>query len=195
MSIEPPPPPGVGPATSGAVASAAYAWAALVIAGLIALGGLYLSFAEDKYPCALCFYQRAFALAAFGLLLIGLLSGMNSRISLATLALPLASAGLGVALWHVNLERTGKLECPTGVFGISTAPAQSMAAFGLLCAVLLIDAYQPGRQGNGFLPVAGAVVLGLVLAGGSIVSNPQPKRPIPAEEYEGPAKICRPPRA
>jgi hypothetical protein len=176
------------------VANPAYTWAALVIAGLTALGGLFLSFAEGKYPCPLCFYQRSFALATVGLLLIGLLSGINSRIALATLALPLASAGLGVALWHVNLERTGKLECPAGVFGISSAPAQSMAAFGLLCAVLLLDAYQAGRQGNDFAHVAGAVVIGLVLAGASIFFNPQPSRPTPDEEYKEPPKVCRPPQ-
>ena len=50
--------------------------------------------------------------------------------------------------------------------------------FGLLCAVLLLDAYQPGRQGNGFLPVAGAVVLGLVLAGTCISSRVNAKEDI-----------------
>ena len=197
MSIEPPPPPGAAPATSGPVASPAYAWAALVIAGLTGLGGMYLSAVEDKFPCPLCFYQRSFALGAFGVRLVGLLAGVNVRVALATLALPLAAAGLGVALWHVNLERTG-MECPAGVFGIGTAPAQSMAAFGLLCAVLLLDAYQPGRQGNGFLPVVGAVGVGLILAVACCVQllNPQPKRPIPAQEYpEGERpKICLPVR-
>jgi len=179
------------------VANPAYTWAALVLAGLTALGGYYLSLAEGKYPCPLCFYQRSFAMGVFGVLLIGLLSGVNSRFALATLALPLASAGLGVALWHVNLERTGKLECPTGIFGISTAPSQSMTAFGLLCAVLLLDAYQAGRQGNGFGPVVGAVVLGLVMAVScsSATVNPQPARfrVVPAEEYDEAPKICRPP--
>jgi disulfide bond formation protein DsbB len=192
MSIEPPPP-GAPPATSGTPASPAYTWAALVIAGLTELGALYLSFAEGKFPCPLCFYQRAFALGAFGVLLIGLLSGVNSRISVATLALPAAAAGLGVALFHVNLVRTDVLVCPAGIFGISTAPVQSMVAFGLLCAVLVLDAYQPGRQGNGFGPVAGAVVLGLVLAVACSYPkfNPQPKRAIPDQEYED-VKICLP---
>jgi disulfide bond formation protein DsbB len=197
MSIEPPAPPGAGPATSGAVANPAYTWAALAIAGLTALGAYYLSLAEGKFPCPLCFYQRAFVLGAFGVLLVGLLSGINTRVSVATLALPVASAGLGVALWHVNLERTQVLECPAGMFGISSAPAQSMAAFGLLCAVLLLDAYQPGRQGNGFLPVVGAVGLGLILAAACCVKllNPQPERPVPATEYdETPPKICLPVR-
>jgi hypothetical protein len=198
MSIEPPPPPGAGPATSTTVANPAYTWAALVLAALAALGGFYLSVVDKKAPCPLCFYQRAFAVATFGVLLLGLLTGMNARISVATLALPVAAAGLGVALWHVNLERQGML-CPAGVFGISTAPRQSMIAYGLLCAVLLLDAYQPGRLGNGFGPVAGAVVLGLALSvpcfyGGS---NVQPKwyQDIPPAEYEKERpSICVPPQ-
>jgi hypothetical protein len=36
--------------------------------------------------------------------------------------LPLAVAGLGVALFHEYLELTGKLECPSGVMGVGTAP-------------------------------------------------------------------------
>jgi disulfide bond formation protein DsbB len=168
----------------------------VVIAGLTVLGALYLSFAEGKSPCPLCFYQRAFAMGVFAVLLAGLLIGVNARISLATLALPLAFAGLGVALWHVNLERKGAMECPSGVFGISSAPAQSMAAFGLLCAVLLLDSYQAGRLGNGFKPVAGAAVLGLGLAFLCCpkAANKQPPYfKTPPEAYEEAPKICRPP--
>src|SRR5437588_394700 len=153
MSIEPPLPPGAPPATSGPVASPLYTWAALVVAALTALGGFYLSMGEGKFPCPLCFYQRAFALGAFGVLLVGLLAGMHTRVCLATLALPVAVAGLGVALWHVDLERTGKLTCPSGLFGLATAPQQSMVAFALLCAVLILDTYQPGRLGNSFAAV------------------------------------------
>jgi disulfide bond formation protein DsbB len=195
MSIEPPAPPGAAPATSAAVASPAYTWAALAVAVLTVLGAFYLSFVEGKFPCPLCFYQRAFALGVVGVLAAGLVSGVNARISVATLALPVASAGLGVALWHVHLVRTDVLVCPAGMFGISTAPAQSMAAFGLLSAVLVLDAYQAGRQGNGFLPVVASVVLGFVLAAPCCLKlfNEQPKRPIPAQEYEDESpKICLP---
>src|SRR5262245_35464085 len=116
MSLETPPPPGPPAATSGPAASPIYTWVALLVAGLAALGGLYLALVEGKFPCPLCFYQRAFAAGAFAVLLIGTICGVNSRVSLATLALPLAFAGLGVAFWHVNLEARGSLECPSGVF-------------------------------------------------------------------------------
>jgi disulfide bond formation protein DsbB len=197
MSIEPPLPPGAPPATSTPTVSPAYAWAAAALAGLTALGGFYLSLGEGKFPCPLCFYQRSFALAVFGVLLIGLLGGMASRVSLATLALPLAVAGLGVALWHVDLERKGALECPAGLFGIRTAPQQSMVAFALLCAILILDTYQPGRVGNTFAAIAGAIVLGLALAtvcvNPGVNDSPAWYKKVPAEEYEKPPTICRKP--
>jgi disulfide bond formation protein DsbB len=168
----------------------------VVVAALAGLGGFYLSLAEGKFPCPLCFYQRSFALAVFAVLLTGQIGGLNSRICLATLALPLAVAGLGVALWHVDLERRGALTCPPGLFGVATAPQQSMIAFALLCALLLLDTYQPGRMGNDFRAVAGAVVLGLALAAACCYSgsNKQPVRPIPDAEYEGSRRICLPPQ-
>src|SRR5437868_14278682 len=110
-TANPPSPPAAAPEQ----ASPVFAWLALLVAGLTALGGYYLSLGEGKFPCPLCFYQRAFALGTFGVLLVGLLAGMHTRVSLATLALPVAVAGLGVALWHVDLERTGKLTCPSGL--------------------------------------------------------------------------------
>jgi disulfide bond formation protein DsbB len=179
--------------------SPTYAWIAVVLSGLAGLGGLYLSFAEGKYPCPLCFYQRAFAFAVFGLMLIGLLTTINEKVSVATIALPVAFAGLGVALWHINLEKQGSLTCPTGMFGISTAPTQSAVLFGLLCAVLIIDAYQPGRLGNAVPHVFGGAILGAVIAlalcdpWGMWKANAQPDRPIPAAEYEPEyPKICLP---
>jgi disulfide bond formation protein DsbB len=170
-----------------------YAWAAVALAGAASFGGLYLSFVEGKFPCPLCFYQRSFALGVLAVMLVGLLAKLNEKVSIATLALPLAFAGLGVALWHVNLERDGKLECPSGMFGLSTAPKQSAILFGLLCAALVLDAYQPGRPGSGYAPVIGGAVLGVAMAYLCWSNNPQPKRAIPAEEYESPPVICRPP--
>jgi len=165
------------------------AWVALLVAGLPSFGGIYLALGEGKFPCPLCFYQRSFALATFAVLLVGLIGGMTSRISLATLALPLAFAGLGVALWHVYLESSGKLTCPSGILGISTAPMQSAAAFSLLCLLLLVES---ARQQ--LLPAIGAALLGLGIAYACWSSNPQPKRPIPQEEYEAEPRICLPPQ-
>src|SRR5262245_42536681 len=90
MSIETPPPPGEPPATSGPMARPVYTWLALLVAGLTAAGGFYLTLVEGKFACPLCFYQRSFALGVFAVLLVGTVCGMNPRVSLATLALPLA---------------------------------------------------------------------------------------------------------
>jgi len=172
-----------------------YAWAAVALAGAATAGGLYLSAVEGKFPCPLCFYQRSFAMGTFAVMLVGLLLKLNDRVSVASLAIPLAFAGLGVALWHVNLERNGKLECPSGIFGLfgMSAPMQSAVVFGLLCVALLLDAYQPGRIGSGYAPVLGGAALGVALAFLCWSNNPQPKRTIPPEEYESAPVICRPP--
>jgi disulfide bond formation protein DsbB len=170
-----------------------YAWAAVALAALASVGGLYLTLIDKKVPCPLCFYQRSFALGALAVLLVGLLGKFNGRVSVATLALPLAFAGLGVALFHVRLERTDVLECPKGAFGLSTAPMQSAVVFGLLCAALVLDAYQAGRFGGAYWHVLGAAAGGLVIAGACLIANP--KLPdAPKEPYkEKDPSICRPP--
>ena len=104
--------------TSEAPASTMWTWLALLVAAGATAGSVYLSTNMGLYACPLCFYQRTFVMGVAALLLIGLLSGMGSRVSLAALAMPLAFAALAVALMHVDMERTGKLECPDGFFGL-----------------------------------------------------------------------------
>src|SRR5260370_28182029 len=58
---------------------------------------------------------------------IGVLTGERHRAILNVLALPLVVAGFGVAAFHVFLELTRKLECPSGVMGVGTVPQQSLA--------------------------------------------------------------------
>jgi disulfide bond formation protein DsbB len=171
-----------------------YTWAAVALAAVASAGGLYLTLVEEKVPCPLCFYQRTFAFGALAVLLVGLLGGFNERVSVSTLVLPLAFGGLGVALFHVYLEKTNVLECPTGAFGWSTAPKQSAIVFGLLCVALILDAYQVGRIGNSYAHVLGAAAAGLVIAGACLIANPKvpdpPEKPYPVEQ-EIP-KVCRP---
>src|SRR4051795_13328130 len=83
----------------------------LAVAGLA--GSLLLSLGMGLKACPLCFYQRTFMMSIVAVLGMGLLASV-SRLGL--LCLPLAVAGLGVALFHVSLETTGKLECPKGIF-------------------------------------------------------------------------------
>jgi hypothetical protein len=116
---------------------------------------------------------------------------------LAHLAMPLAVAGLGVAAFHEWLVVSGTLECPRGLLGVGSAPAQSLSAFVALVAGLLTAiALEPSRSGrSGLASVVVAVALGLVLAWASIAGAP-PLPPAPAAPYDAvrqPLDTCRPP--
>jgi disulfide bond formation protein DsbB len=170
-------------------AAGVWPWAALLVA-LVGLGGsLFLSLGLHLKACPLCFYQRSFVMGLVAVLGMGLLAGAARPGRLALLALPLAVAGLGVALFHVSLELRGKLECPAGVFGLGTAPRQSLAVFVALTALLAAGALRRPRAAGA---AAAAVVLGGVLAVGSLVANPPPPA-APTKPYDTPPEICRPP--
>src|SRR5689334_2005602 len=79
----------------------ALTWLACLVALAASAGSVYLSVGMRLRACPLCFYQRTYAFAAFGVLLVGLLSGTRHS---ALLALPLAVGGLGVAGYHVYRE-------------------------------------------------------------------------------------------
>src|SRR5438445_12421800 len=91
---------------------------ALAVAGLA--GSLLLSLGMNLKACPLCFYQRAFMMALVAVMGMGLLAGAARAARLSLLALPLAVAFLGVALFHVSLELRGKLECPSGLPGLGS---------------------------------------------------------------------------
>jgi hypothetical protein len=107
--------------------------------------------------------------------------------------LPLVVAGFGVAAFHVFLELTGKLECPSGVMGIGTAPQQSLTVLAVLLAAVVVGVLWSRNAGVSLWPpLAGSVVLGLLLAWGSVKSSP-PMPPTPTKAYETPLDMCRPP--
>jgi disulfide bond formation protein DsbB len=144
----------------------------------------------DLKACSLCFYQRTFMMAVVAVLAVGLLAGAARPARPSLLAVPLAVAGLAVALFHVSLELRGKLECPAGLLGLGTAPQQSLAVYLLLAALLAVDA-----AGAGNLPaLLGGAALGAALAVASLVANP-PMSPVPAKPYDPQQRIevCRPP--
>jgi hypothetical protein len=132
-------------------------------------------------------------MSVLGVLGIGVLTGSEHRNVLNLLALPMAVAGFGVAVFHVFLEITGKLECPLGVMGIGTAPQQSLAVFLLLLVLVIVAVVRAGTLAEPRLMASvAAVVLGVLFAAGAIVSSPpMPGRPTKA--YETPLEICRPP--
>src|SRR5262249_12993545 len=127
----------VSPTPVSEAAPSSWTWAALVVALIGLAGSLFLSLGMSLKPCPLCFYQRTFMMSVVGVLGLGLLTRAGAR-WLSLLVLPLAVAGLGVALFHVYLETAGKLECPEGVLGWGTAPQQSLAVFVVLTALLAV---------------------------------------------------------
>ena len=172
---------------------AEWAWTGLVVAAVGTAGSLWLSLGMGLEACALCFYQRAFMMAALGALAVGLLAGAGRTGVAAALALPAAAAGAAVAGSHVYLERIGRLECPLGVFGWGSAPEQSLGAFLPLTLMLLFDAVRGGRAAAlRFAAAPAALVLGGLFAYGCIRGVPPPKLPTaPYPDY--PPKVCRPP--
>jgi hypothetical protein len=162
---------------------------ATVTAAATVLGSLALSLVLELRACPLCFYQRSFAMAALGALILGLMVPVpGARSSAVATALLCAAAGLGVAAFHVSLEAREILECPGGVFGIGSAPVQSLAAFVLLLC-LLACVRHPGSTGRASLA---ALLLGALFAAASIVSSP-PLPAAPNAAYPSPPDICRPP--
>jgi disulfide bond formation protein DsbB len=173
-------------------AASGWAWAALVMSCVGLTGSLALSWWLGHKACPLCFYQRSFMMAVLAVLGVGLLAGVAGPGRLGLLALPLAVAGLGVALFHVWLELGGKLECPEGLLGLGTAPKQSLAAFVVLTALLAVEALRGARELAAWGGLVGGVVLGVLLAAASCTSNPPPP-PVPPKPYAAPPEICRPP--
>jgi disulfide bond formation protein DsbB len=180
-------------ATATGPGTAVFLWAALAFAVLTLAGSLWLSMGLGLKACALCFYQRTFVMAIVVVLGVGTLTGPRFRPVLSLLAMPLGVAGLGVAIGHVYLEITGKLECPAGLLDLGTAPQQSLAA--LLVLLVLINLDMVRGSGKGALPglaVGAAVVLGGGLTWASMASAPPPP-PAPTKPYESALDICRPP--
>jgi disulfide bond formation protein DsbB len=142
--------------------------------------------------CPLCFYQRTFMMSLVAVLVTGLLTGVARGGRLTLLALPLAVGGLGVAMFHVWLEIEGTLECPAGIGGVGTAPQQSLAAFGILFILLVLGVAQVAEGPTLWVSLAGAAVLGGLLAFASCTSNP-PLPSVPQRPYDKPPEVCRPP--
>ncbi|HLJ10868.1 MAG TPA: disulfide bond formation protein B [Planctomycetaceae bacterium] len=165
-----------------------YAVAALGLAIAGTIGSLFLSLGMGLKACPLCFYQRAFIMAAAAVLGVGLLADRGHFKLLCLISIPLAAAGLTVAAFHEYLVLTGVLECPKALLGLGTAPAQSLIIFVALLATVVAGAKRKP-------PVIGAaLILGLLIAWGSIASAP-PLPPAPKQPYDPatqPLDMCRP---
>jgi disulfide bond formation protein DsbB len=154
--------------------------AALVAAAVSVGGSLYLSLGMGLIACPLCFYQRAFAFAALGALILGVFTRARDTGYVNLMAFLPAVAGGLVAAFHTYLEATGKLVCPKGIAGIGTTPQQSVASFVLILVCLLPGlALDVRRKGLSVASVGWSLLLGGAFAYGCIVSSPPPRMPPP----------------
>jgi disulfide bond formation protein DsbB len=176
-----------------------YALLALFASIVAVAGSLYLSLGLELQACTLCFYQRALALALVGVLLPGVLALRDRGGRLCLAALPLALGGWGVALFHVGLgwtywprhDASWYLACPEGIYGLGTAPQQSLAMFTLITASLLwggVREVQKSRQEHATLLLSGLLGVGIVC--GCLWANP--KMPDPKPLPQGKLVTCQP---
>ena len=165
---------------------------ALVVSISALTGSLYLSIGLNLKACPLCIYERTFMMGLVGVLLVGVARSRDAKPGYAILlGLPLAVAGLCVAGFHVYLELNEVLECPTGLFGLGSAPQQSMGAFLVVTALAGIAASRSLIGTERSIAVIGSVILGIVFAGTAIKSAPPLPKP-PSEPYTTPLEGCRP---
>jgi disulfide bond formation protein DsbB len=176
------------PASSSPDSASRFAAAAALLSIVTAAGSVWLSVGMKLKACPLCFYQRSFVMAVAGILCVGLMVRTAPRGLLCVLALTPALAGLCIAVFHVWLEVSGKLECPSGLFGLGSAPQQSAAMLGLLAIVVAAGAWRSRLAGA----VSGAAAIGLLFAWACVASAP-PLPPAPVKAYETPMDMCRPP--
>jgi Disulfide bond formation protein DsbB len=166
--------------------------AALVAAAVSVAGSLYLSLGMGLIACPLCFYQRAFAFAVFGVLILGVLTRAWQTGYVNLMAFLPAIAGGVVAAFHTYLDGTGRLICPKGILEIGTTAQQSLASYLLIVACLLPGlAADLRRKAITAAGVGVSILLGGAFAYGCIVSSPPPRTPPPEIRH----LICYPPSA
>ena len=169
-------------------------WVILLIALAATAGSIFLSVGMKPKlaACPLCFYQRSFVMAIVVILIVGLLRHRSVPSgSMLFLCIPLAVGGLGVAAFHVYLERSGVLVCPYGILKVGTAPQQSLAAYVLLTVTLLIFV---ARHSSAAKALLGTVGLGIVVTLLSIWSAPDLPKPKPedADLTSDKVTVCKP---
>jgi disulfide bond formation protein DsbB len=142
----------------------AWAWQALFVALAASAGSVYLSAGLGLKPCPLCLYQRAFAFASLGVLLVGLHARYEGKVALGALVLPLSLAGLGVAGYHTRVEQR-----PPGAL-LGSVPRQSLLVFAVLTTCLLLDLL--ASRGPRLRALLLALAAGAALAAACVLATP-----------------------
>lgn len=162
-------------------------WVALVMVA----GSFGLTYALGLKPCALCFYQRGFAMAVLSTVMLGRMMRLPAA-AVIGVALAPAVAGLGVAAFHAYLVHTKVLDCPPGFLGAGSAPDQSLASFALLTLLLGLAGRSEGLHRGVY---AVDTVMGLLFALLSCTGNgPMNRTPAPKFDAQGQRilTICEP---
>lgn len=171
--------------------------AATIVAAVGTTGSLFLSISLGLKACPLCFYQRSFVMAVLAVLALGRILERTRPGLICFLCAPLTSAGLGVAAFHEYLVLTEVLECPLGMLGVGSSPAQSLAVFVVLSIVVCGGAWcgrEESRRQNAST-LFSALLFGFVLAAACVKSSP-PLPPLPTAAYDPlkqPLDTCRRP--
>ena len=173
--------------------SGTWVWLPFFVALVALAGSLWLTLGMGFKACPLCIYQRTFAMGVVAVFGVGVCVGVGHRGVLNLLALPLATAGFGVAVLQMIAELIGRIECPIGILGIGTAPQQSVVALGLLLVMVGLGATRSRSEGDRRWPLLGwAIVLGLLLAVGAVVSPTCSRCPLLPDESLRSANRCLP---
>jgi disulfide bond formation protein DsbB len=174
------------PTQTGVIERRTWAWLALLVSLLGTFGSFYLSIGMGLKACPLCFYERTLIMAILGVLGVGMFVDRSCAGFTCLLCVPLAFAGLGVAIFHEYLVLSGTLECPKGVFSLGTAPLQSLATYIVLTACILVGSMKHVAA------MGASALLGFAFAWGCVAGSP-PMPPAPAKPYDQPLEVCRPP--
>jgi Disulfide bond formation protein DsbB len=125
---------------------------AWLVAAVCMAGSLYFSEVAHFVPCRLCWYQR---IAMYPLVLLLGIAVLRRDRAIRLYAIPLASIGAAISIYHVQLERFPdqatfcSLEAPCTIppveqFGFVTLAVMALCGFAAIIALLAIA--RPPRQ-------------------------------------------------
>ncbi|MEO6124942.1 MAG: disulfide bond formation protein B [Ilumatobacteraceae bacterium] len=128
---------------------------AATLAVVSMLGSLYFSEVADYLPCTLCWYQR---IAMYSLALVLTIAAFRRDRGIRVYAIPLASVGAGIALYHWLLERFPDIDagvCSVTVpcefvwferVGFITLPFMALTGFVAIIAWLTLPSFPLGQE-------------------------------------------------
>jgi disulfide bond formation protein DsbB len=119
---------------------------ATAIAAVATGGSLYLSEVAGYLPCALCWYQR---IAMYPLTIVLGVAALRRDRQVWRTAVPLASVGAAISVWHIAIERNPSLGGPCDPtapcsirwveeLGFLTLPTMALTGFVAIIVLTLL---------------------------------------------------------